>query len=220
MNDLPKQEAGKWDEWRLLSENGHLDRRKPSEIVAAFRAMAGPDTERTRGRLLEHLQDRARRYLRQRVRRDLLDGGSEIIEEVIGKLNEALLDPTSKDGVGFERSFHKKLRERLTDRLRPSLREKEWVEQFPTDDDETGFTFDPPDSTRLSPEQLTIAADILERLDPLHRKAFALYLNGFTYTSSNPDESIAVLLGKSPQTIKTWIDRIKADIFELLGATK
>jgi DNA-directed RNA polymerase specialized sigma24 family protein len=55
------------------------------------------------------------------------------------------------------------------------------VEQFPTDDDETGFTFDPPDSTRLSPEQLTIAADILERLDPLHRKAFALYLNGFTY---------------------------------------
>ena len=73
---------------------------------------------------------------------------------------------------------------------------------------------------RLSPEQLTIAADILERLDPLHRKAFALYLNGFTYTSSNPDESIAVLLGKSPQTIKTWIDRIKADIFELLGATK
>ena len=54
----------------------------------------------------------------------------------------------------------------------------------------------------------------------MHPRGVALYLNGFTYTSSNPDESIAVLLGKSPQTIKTWIDRIKADIFELLGATK
>lgn len=220
MNDLTGQDAGKWDEWRSLSEDGHLDRRKAVEIVAAFRAMAGPDTERTRGKLLEHLQGRARRYLRRRVRQDLLDGGSEIIEEVIGKLNEALLDPSSKDGVGFEKGFYKKLRERLTDRLRPSLREKEWVEQFPTEDDETGLVFDPVDSTRLSPEQLAIAADILERLDPLHRKAFALHLNGFKYTSSDPDESIAVLLGKSPQTIKTWVDRIRADIFELLGASK
>lgn len=220
MNDQPRRDAGKWDEWRSLSEDGHLHRRKPGEIVAAFRAMAGPDTERTRGKLLEHLQGLARAYLRARVRRDLLDGGSEIIEEVIGKLNEALLIPASKDGVGFEKAFYKKLRERLTDRLRPSLSEREWVEQLPADDDEAGVSFEPADNTRLSPEQLVMAADLLERLEPLHRKAFALHINGFKYTSSDPDESIAVMLGKSPQTIKTWVDRIRAEIFELLGASK
>lgn len=220
MNDQTRQGVGKWDEWRSLSEDGQLHLRKPGEIVAAFRAMAGRDTERTRGKLLKHLHGLARAYLRGRVRKDLLDGGAEIIEEVVAKLNEALLNPTSKDGVGFEKAFYTKLRQRLTDRLRLSLSEREWVEQWPADDDEAGVSCEPADNTRLSPEQLVIAADLLERLDPLHRKAFALHINGFKYTSSNPDESIAVMLGKSPQTIKTWVDRIRADIFELLGASK
>lgn len=219
MNDQARREADRWDEWRALSEDGRLHRRPPGEIVAAFRAMAGPDTERTRGKLLEHLQGLARAYLRARVRKDLLDGGSEIIEEVVEKLNEALLNPTSKDGVGFEKAFYTKLRQRLTDRLRLSLSQREWVEQLPVDE-EAGVSFEPADNTRLTPEQLVIAADLLERLDPLHRKAFALHINGFKYTSSDPDESIAVMLGKSPQTIKTWVDRIRAEILELLGASK
>lgn len=218
LNDSPRREANQWEEWISLIESGQLHRRKPGELVAAFRGMPSVEFERERGKLLQDLQNRARAFLRSIVRKDLVDGGAEVIDEVIDKLNEALLTPGSKDGVGFEKAFYKKLRQRLTDRLRVTLTEKSWVEQLPISDDEAGIYLEPTDETSLSPEQIVMAADLLEQLDPLHRKAFALHLNGFKYTSSDPDESIAVMLGKSPQTIKTWVDRIRADIFELLGA--
>lgn len=151
------------------------------------------------------------------MRRDLVNGGEDVIEAVVGKLTVALLTPAAADGVGFQKAFFKKLRQRLGDELRSSLKDKEIVEQEPVDL-ETGAVIEPPDLEQLSPEDLAIVADVIERLPPLQRKAFALHLRGFKYISSDPDESISTLLGKTPKTIQQWVEDIKVQIAETLGA--
>ena len=185
--------------------------------MSVCRTLVQPEHDRLRGKLLKHLQNLARGYLRPRVRRDLVNGGEDVIEAVVGKLTVALLTPAAADGVGFEKAFFKKLRQRLGDELRSSLKDKEIVEQEPVDL-ETGAVIESPDLGQLSPEDLAIVADIIERLPSLQRKAFALHLKGFKYISSDPDESISTLLGKTPKTIQKWVEDIKVQIAEMLGA--
>jgi DNA-directed RNA polymerase specialized sigma24 family protein len=210
-------EVPSWAEWEKRCGEGKLGSRPPGEIVSVCRKLVEPEHDRLRGKLLKHLQDVARGYLRPRVRRDLVNGGEDVIEAVVGKLTVALLTPAAADGVGFEKAFFKKLRQRLGDELRSSLKDKEIVEQEPVDLD-TGAVIESPDQGQLSPEDLAIVADIIERLPPLQRKAFALHLKGFKYISSDPDESISTLLGKTPKTIQKWVEDTKVQIAEMLGA--
>ncbi len=187
--------------------------------MRACRALDTPLPERLKGELLSHLADHARSYLQKRVREDLVDGGREVIEEVIEILTVAVLTPGTADGTGFETAFHKKLRQRLVDRIRASQRVAAVVEQEAVDP-ETGATIEAPDLRQLSPEDIVVIRDLIEKLPALHRKAFQLHRLGFHYTSSNPDESIAVMLGKSPKTVQNWVERAERQILELLESKR
>lgn len=219
MDTRNTSEADWWTEWKELSDADRLRTRRPEEVVRACRHLDQPQQDRLRGKLLKHLTDLARAYLRPRVRQDLVDGGREVIEEVIEILTVAVLTPSAADGVGFETAFHAKLRQRLVDRIRASLKDRDVIEQEAVDP-ETGIAREPPDWNQLSPEDNAIIADTIAKLPHLQRKAFQLHRLGFRYTSSNPNESIAVMLGKTPKTVQDWVEKAERQILEILGSNK
>ncbi|MBX9908482.1 MAG: hypothetical protein K2Z25_07190 [Beijerinckiaceae bacterium] len=219
MDTQNNSEADWWSEWKELSDADSLRTRRPEEVVRACRQLGHPQQDRLRGKLLTHLTDLARAYLRPRVRQDLVDGGREVIEEVVEILTVAVLTPSAADGVGFETAFHAKLRQRLVDRIRASLKDRAVIEQEAVDP-ETGIAREPPDWNQLSPEDNAIIADTIAKLPHMQRKAFQLHRLGFRYTSSNPNESISAMLGKTPKTVQDWVEKAERQILEILGSTK
>jgi len=185
----------------------------------ACRRTDEPLEDHLRGKLLEHLKKLARSYLKYRVSEDLVDGGREVIEEVIAIMIAAILTPSAADGTGFGAAFYTKLNQRLVDRIRASRKDLAIIEQEAVDP-ETGATFEAPDLQQLSPEENVMVNNILAQLPDNYRKAFLLYRNGFKYTSSDPNESIAVMLGKTPKTVQSWVEKAALQIRELLRETK
>lgn len=74
-------------------------------------------------------------------------------------------------------------------------------------DPETGATIEMPDWDQLSPEENVIINNLLAKLHHNHRKAFELHRLGYKYSSSDPTQSMAVMLDKTPKLSRVGLSR-------------
>ncbi len=72
-------------------------------------------------------------------------------------------------------------------------------------DESTGHAVEKPDGSGLGPEEVAMAREAIDALPANYRRAFLLRRAGFAYESENPDESMAVMLGKTPKTAKVGV---------------
>lgn len=204
-------------DWGELAEAGRLGTYKPEEVVRACRQMGHLLGGRVQGKLLRHLSSVARPYLMRRVNRNMPNGGVDAVDDVLSAMSQAIVDPTAKDGAGYEAAFHTKLEQRLLDRVRQWRRDQARIEPFPTDED-TGETVEPADARTLTPEEIAMAGDLIARLPDKWRRAFLLDRAGFKMSSKG--ESISKMLGITPKTADDWVEKAKALLLEQMGRTQ
>ncbi|EGC4559441.1 hypothetical protein AB6848_06090 [Serratia proteamaculans] len=208
-----------WAEIESLCHTRQLNTLRPEVLVKACRNVDAPLDKQLQGKLLEHLVNIARGFMNRRVRQDLPNGGRDVIEETIDILLVSILTPSSADGPGFEMAFFAKLRQRMVDRIRVATKAKNREEQESIDP-ETGATIEMPDWDQLSPEENVIINNLLAKLHHNHRKAFELHRLGYKYSSSDPTQSMAVMLDKTPKTVQSWVEQAHKQILDLLGSSK
>ncbi len=205
--------------WLGRINRAELGAARPQDIVAACRRLVTGRDAQLRGELLDHLDRLATRYLSMRVDKQLPNEGQDAVREVVGNMVASIIDPDAADGRGFESSFFDKLEHRLIDQVRRWRRETAVVEPQESDE-ESGYAIERPDGSGLGPEELAMAEGIIAALPVTYRKAFLLHRAGFSYESENPDESIAVMLGKTPKTARKWVEKAEALILQQLGIRK
>ncbi|WP_139215637.1 sigma-70 family RNA polymerase sigma factor [Methylobacterium sp. UNC300MFChir4.1] len=203
--------------WTRIVDGAGLPEHDPRTIVAACRGLDhGPDA-RLRGAMVVHLTQVAQQILRPQVAAHYQNRSRDPVDEVVEAMVEAVLNPNSADGVGFERSFRGKLEKRLIDRIR---QEKKRRDVFPlVERDVEEPPVEPLDWNSLGPEDVTVICSILESLPGNHRRAFLLHWKGFGFTA-NEGESIASMLGVTPKTAKDWVTRAETRILEALGRSR
>ncbi|KQP22316.1 hypothetical protein ASF27_14600 [Methylobacterium sp. Leaf102] len=202
--------------WTGIVERGGLARQDPRQIVAGCRRLHPRRHERLRGDLVIHLAERAERVLRALAGAGLRHGGEDPVGDVVDAMVEAVLDPSSADGAGFEQSFRGKLQHRLIDKIRRGKVRRD-IEQ-PAVCDAEGQPVDPIDGSSLGPEDEAMIQSVLAQLPEKHRLAFKLFRQGFDF-SSKADKSIAGMLNITPKTAKEWVDRARERIAHELGRT-
>lgn len=220
---MPDQERASEDvdreAWLGRINRAELRAAKPRDIVAACRHLSTERDAHLRGQLLDHLDRLATGYLSIRVDKQLPNEGQDAVREVVGNMVTSIIDPDAADGRGFESSFFEKLEHRLIDHVRRWRRETAVVTPQESDE-ESGYVVERPDGSGLSPEDIAMAEGIIAALPVSYRKAFLLHRAGFSYESQNPDESIALMLGKTPKTARKWVEKAEALILQQLGIRK
>lgn len=195
--------------WEELVNVQKLDAYRPEDVAAAIRHLPVVHSSSVRGRLLDHLRSRAQSYLTPRVDKNLPDGGRGAIKNVVDGMVDALLDANSTDGPGYAIAFNKKLRERLTDQVRKLRRDQQRFPE-PAVDREDGEAHEPTHpSDELTPEEAAIAAGIIQSLPERHRKALALYRQGYRCSDAEGGETISSMMNVSIRTAEQWIRDVR-----------
>jgi len=193
-----------------------LDTCRPEDIASAVRGLGGGGDGRLRGRLLDHLRDRAERYLIPRVDKNLPDQGRGAVTAVVDGMVDALMTEHAADGPGYEAAFLKRLRQRLVDQVR-KLRSEQRRLVEPAVDPESG---EPQESStpavELTPEETAIAASILKSLPEKHRKALSLYRAGYRCSDAEGGETIASMMSVSTRTAEQWMRDVRKAVAQHL----
>ena len=204
------------DEWKRIIKAEALATVKAEEIFVACRSLDRDLDGQLVGELMAGLAERAARFLRTRVGRNHPNGGADIIHATIGKLQDAILDPSHTDAVGYSTGFFAKLDLRLMDQLRRSKTRSSREQEVKLDED--GNEPDMPDLSQATPEQAMAIAELLHDVDPRKRSALALIMAGYpAYTDHPGGNSVASMLNVSRKTAETWIRDVKKLVLARIG---
>jgi DNA-directed RNA polymerase specialized sigma24 family protein len=204
--------------WQETVDANKLDTCKPEAIVSACRQL-DPETDgRLLGRLLQHLSDLATGYLTPRVNKNLPNDGRDAVSNTVDQMVDAIRNPDSADGSGYEDVFFRKLRQRLVDQIRKIRTGQRLIEEQGVDD-ETGEVSEPPDLSGLGPEDIAVLNSIIRALPDKNRRAFLLHRAGFP-CSSDKNESIAKMMSVSGKTAETLVKDAHKMIRNHLGYGK
>jgi DNA-directed RNA polymerase specialized sigma24 family protein len=130
---------------------------------------------------------------------------------------ESILDHHAKDGIGYEKSFFRKLNQRLVDEIRRQRKNQERNEPFQETED--GEVIEPADPCALDPEQVLLVNELIQSLPDKLRRAFLLRRAGFDYYSPKSEvPTIASMMECSDKSARKWVADAEKLIREKIGA--
>ena len=154
--------------------------------------------------------------LRKRISTGWKNRGQDLIDDLHGKLIDAILRPSSADGKALGQCFLAVLNTRTIDAIRT-----ERTNQSRYVPSEIAFTDEPSHDGEEERDQVEANLTI-ERLlecvpDPRKRLAYRLHLKGIPFKSSKGTISISRAMGVSDKTARQWIDEVDALVQEKIG---
>jgi hypothetical protein len=217
------------DAWRSAASSGLLCKYRLEDIVAAIQDLELTDDMELLHLLAKYISDSMLCILRSLVGVNHPNRGQDIIDDVHSQLWEALLRPTSADGLGLRKAFVPRLKYRIKDAIAKNSRLAR-AEGNPVLGTAAGSLESRQDSDKRSGGKLIYGSallqdapgipdrcdqrldveSVLERIpDPLKRLAFRLHMEGLPFKSSKGD-SISKTLGVNEATIRMWVESTQA----------
>lgn len=202
--------------WRHAVDSDRLSRLRIECVVEAVQSLKDTSDRRVINALMTHISDVMVYWLRRFVGKNHRNEGVDVIESVQGKMIEAVLQPTSPDGIGLRTTFYKRLQFRATDALQDELLA---AGRFPSFDDPSSAVSG--EDGGVTSQFMQQNADISRLLDcitdPRKRRAFCLHMEGCPLAPGKATVSIAGELGVSAKTAGEWIDEVVALLKAKIG---
>ena len=199
--------------WRQVIEDKSLGRIQGRQLVAAAQQIGASGDRLIINSLMNEIAERMMRILRKHIGKNHRNEGWDMIEEVHNQLIEAVLKPTSADGVGMRTAFLARIKLRAADAIR---REQLHSERYTYSEDEEQ-RLDRHKVQASENEECAHVESVLKRIaDPRKRLAFRLHMDGVPRNSTKV-ESIASALGVSAKTAETWVKETEEEIKTILG---
>ncbi len=205
------------DGWRAAAVGGSgLGVFRMEDIVRAVQDPRLKADRQTYNVLMGHISRVLFVELRKRVSTGWKNRGQDLIDDIHDTLINAILRPSSADGIELGRRFWSVLKSRTIDAIRAE--ENNQDRYIPS---EIAFTVEPSHDGVAERDQ--VEADLaIERLlecvpDSRKRLAYRLHLKGIPAKSSKGTISISRAMGVSDKTARQWIDEVDALIKEKIG---
>lgn len=200
--------------WRQVIKNQSLGKIQGRQLVAVAQQIGAFGDPRIINPLMNEIAERMMRILRKHIGKNHRNEGWDMIEEVHHQLIEAVLKPTSADGIGMRTAFVARIKLRAADAIR---REQLHSERYVYCEDEEQRP-DGPKALATDDEERAHVESVLKRIsDPRKVLAFRLHMDGVPRNSTKV-ESIASALGVSAKTAETWVKETEEEIRTILGA--
>lgn len=218
-NDDPPPKSTDLEGWRRAVNEGRHTGYRMEDIVAAIQDLGPRADKAVLNPLAKHLSDALLGILRERIGVNHPNRGIDLIERVHGQLIEAVLRPSSADGIGLRSAFVPRVTFRIKDAIAAERRIARHVPLLETDAGGDGNTRRGADVSAdhvpahcdpsgVLGEGMDVEAILEQVTDDRKRLAFRLFMNGVPCKSTK-SHSIAEALDISEKTARDWVKEVQ-----------